>query len=321
MRGFAERQPSEAYNDSERHSTAAFCCEAGTEATTNGPIFFLDENEAYRQTMSRLSNDSNYHVGAEELENISRMFSTLVAASEQRTREYIHEATVSYPDIPGLTANNIGTDIMRQAFAKIETIGHISYEQVLSSLAGASADMHPSHAVLAGHGLGLCQPWTAEQDYECERHQKLPKETYLLEARYSHGVEIVLTEETASVHHLHSYTCSNYSLGYSSKPSSDGDFEQKIYWDDVREFVRNALLTHPDLRPRTAILYGDRCTDREFQAVLIQVLYQVLGEENQPKWLQDGVNPIFAGAMGAAELLKRKTYRKLCLDGQRKLAL
>ena len=271
--------------------------------------------------MSHLSNDTEYHVGAEEIDNFSAMFSKLVAASEERTREYVHAATVSYPDIPGVTANSIGTDIMRQAFAKIETISHVSYEQVLSSLEGASGDMHASHAVLAGHGLGLCQPWKAEQDCECERNQKLPKETYLLAAYYSHGIEIVLTEETTSVYDLQSYTYSNYSLGRSSKPSSDKDFEQEAYWDNVRDFIRNALLEHHDLRPGTAILYGNRCTDREFQAVLMQILYQELGEDNQPNWFQDGLDPAFAGALGAAELLKRKTYRKLCVDGQRKVGL
>ncbi|WPB05051.1 uncharacterized protein RHO25_009700 [Cercospora beticola] len=249
------------------------------------------------------------------------MFSKLVAASEERTREYVHAATVSYPNIPGLVANNIGTDIMRQAFAKIEAIVPVSYEQVLSSVEGASGDIHASPAVLAGHGLGLCQPCKAEQDCVCERHQKLPKETYLMAAYYAHGIEIVLTEETTSVYHLQSYTYSNYSLGYSSKPSSGRDSEQEAYWDDVREFIGNALLEHPGLRPGMAMLYGDRCTDKEFQAVLRQVLYQVLGEENQPMWLQDGVDPIFAGALGAADLLKRKTYRKLCLDRERKLAL
>ncbi|GIZ45392.1 hypothetical protein CKM354_000856200 [Cercospora kikuchii] len=271
--------------------------------------------------MSHLSNDTQYHVGAEEIENISRMFSKLVAASEERTREYVHAATVSYPNILGLVANNSGTDIMRQAFAKIEAIIPFSYEQVLSSLEGGSGDIHASHAVLAGHGLGLCQPWTAEEDCECERHQNLLRETYLLAAYYSHGIEIVLTEETASVYHLQSYSYSNYSLGYSSKPSSDENFEQEAYWENVREFIRDALLEHPDLRPGTAILYGDRCTDKEFQAVLVQVLYQVLGEKNQPNWLQDGADPKFAGALGAAELLKRKTYRKHCLDGQWKMAL
>ncbi|CAK1364828.1 unnamed protein product [Cercospora beticola] len=211
------------------YATAAFSCKSGTEATTNGPILFLDGNEAYRRAMSHLSNDTQHHVGAEEIDNFSAMFSKLVAASEERTREYVHAATVSYPNIPGLVANNIGTDIMRQAFAKIEAIVPVSYEQVLSSLEGASGDIHASHAVLAGHGLGLCQPWKAEQDCVCERHQKLPKETYLMAAYYAHGIEIVLTEETTSVYHLQSYTYSNYSLGYSSKPSSDGDSEQEAY--------------------------------------------------------------------------------------------
>lgn len=238
----------------------------------------------------------------------------------ERTRDYVHAATVSYPEIPGLMANNSGTSAMRQAFAKIDTISHVSYEQVLSSLENASGDMHASHAILAGHGLGLCQPWTAEKDCECVKHQKLPEDTYLLVAYYSHGVEVVITEETTSVYDVRSYTFTNYSLGYDSKPSEE-NLAQEAYWDSMRGFVRNALLEHPDYKPRTAILYGDKCTDVEFQAVLFQVLYQVLGKENQPNWLQDGVDPIFAGALGAAELLKRKTFRKLCMAGQKRIDL
>ena len=268
--------------------------------------------------MSHLSNDSHYHVGAEEISNISKMFSKLISASIERTQNYVHAATLSYPYLPGLATNNIGTNIMRQAFAKIDTISHVSYEQVLSSLEGASGDIHASHAVLAGHGLGLCQPGRrSEEQEDCECEQHLPKNTYLLAAYYSHGIEIILTEETTSVYDLQSYTYNNYSLGYHSKPSNEQ--QRAYYWDNVREFIRNALLEHPGLIPRTAILYGDRCTDVEFRTALVEVLYQFLGHENV-NWLQDGVDPVFAGALGAAELLKRKRFRQLCLmQGRRKI--
>ncbi|KAM3424536.1 hypothetical protein BST61_g6533 [Cercospora zeina] len=90
------------------YATSALSCKTSTEATTNGPIFFLDGNEAYRNTMSHLSNNSHYQIPAEETGNMSRMFSKLVSASMERTRKYVHAATLSYPELPGLTTNNNG---------------------------------------------------------------------------------------------------------------------------------------------------------------------------------------------------------------------
>ncbi|KAI5361740.1 hypothetical protein Slin14017_G084730 [Septoria linicola] len=270
------------------YATSAFSCESGPESI-KGPTVSIEGNNAYRHSMFRLSTNSSYRLGADDASNMSTMFSRLVEASAQRVHSYIHSATLAYPRLTALVADNIEHNIMRKAFEEIDAASFVAYEQILHSSLDRDNDLHASHAILAGHGI----------------------DTYLLAAYYSYGVEIVLTEETTSVYDVQSYTYNNYSLGFRSKPSDDGE---QAYWDNVQDFVRTALLDHPGLKPRTLILYGDKCIDKDFQAVLNQVLNQVLGREDLPRQLLDGVDSTFAGAIGAADLLKRKKYRKLCWE-------
>lgn len=260
--------------------------------------------------MSRLSIDANYEVQTSEIDNISKMLSNLTEASKWRTHSYIGEAALSYPYIPGLVANKTGNAIVRKAFSGIDAVSNVTLKQVLRGQ-DKDNDLHAAHSILAGHGLGLCQPWTAEENCDCARNQGLLAEIYLLVGYYSYGVEVVLTEDTASIYDLEAYTHNNYSLGYSSKPSRENVDHWLEYWDDLRDFLRASLLKHPELEPRTLILYGDRSTDEHFQTVLDMVLRQMFGND-RPRLLVGHVDPVFAGALGAAELLKRKRFREVC---------
>jgi hypothetical protein len=271
------------------------------------PITLVEGNEAYRQMMFRLSTDPEYRLGADEIENIASMLSKLHVAALNRLDTYIHWATLAYPDLPALVAENIRNNVFREAFPR----GN-NYTEVLNSSHDGDNDIHAAHAILAGHGLGLCQPWQSEEDCSCEEHQDLPANTYLLVAYYSYGLEMVLTEATRSSYTVQSYTYNNYSLGYKLQPFRRDDWSS--YWDDVRVFMRTTLRKHPGSRPRTLILYGDRSTDGMFQVALEEVLLQVLGCDDLPHRLLDGVDPVYGGAIGAADMLKRNRYRRSCWD-------
>lgn len=94
---------------------------------------------------------------------------------------------------------------MSNVFAGMQVREDVMYEEVLHHW-DMDNSLHASHSILAGHGLGLCQAWSTENDFDCVVNQGLPAETYLLVAYYSHGVKVVLTEETTSVYDLTAYT-------------------------------------------------------------------------------------------------------------------
>lgn len=73
--------------------------------------------------------------------------------------------------------------------------------------------------------------------------------------------------------------------------------------------MRNALLEHPGLKPGKLTLHGNRSKDAKFQGVLAKVLWETYGP-GRLRWLIDDVDSTFAGAIGAAELLKRKKLRE-----------
>lgn len=234
-------------------------------------------------------------------------FPRLDGASQERLQRYINEAVLAYPNLPALVTDNIENAVLRKAFAGVEKSSWLHYEQILYG--NEDNDIHAAQVILAGHGLGLCQPWETEKNCDCEMY--LPREVYLLAAYYSYGVEFVLTEETTSVYDVRAYTYNNYSLGFRSKPTEEPAI--RSYWDDLRDLLRTVLRDHTGLKPRTLILYGDKCTDTGFQAAVDEVLGEVLGSE-RPQRLRDGVDPTFAGALGAAELAKRKPWRnELCM--------
>lgn len=233
--------------------------------------------------------------------------SRLDRASQERLQRYIPAATLAYPDLPTLVADNVENDIMRKAFAGVEKSSDLAYEQVLYG--NEDNDIHAAQAILAGHGLGLCQPWEAEKDCNCEIGSA--RDVYFLAAYYSNGVEFILTEETTSVYDVQSHTYNNSSLGFQSKPTKE--LAIASYWNHLRDLLRTALRDHAGLKPRTLILYGDKCTDED-QVVVDEVLGEVLAPD-RPQRLQDGVDPTFAGALGVAELGKRKPYgNELCMN-------
>lgn len=86
--------------------------------------------------------------------------------------------------------------------------------------------------------------------------------------------------------------------------------DEKYYWEKIKDVLNRLFAESLRYKPEKVICYGDGCGIEQLRYVVDEVLDRFLGSDNHPSWIEDGVDPSFAGAQGTAELVLRKPYRR-----------
>ncbi|GIZ47215.1 hypothetical protein CKM354_001031400 [Cercospora kikuchii] len=271
----------------------------------------VNGDDAWRALMTRICFDPNSHLGKPGSTATSAsttmvdMIRALVKASEDRLGHRILAATVSMPSREdGSRGGRPISDLVRESFS---VVGLEYLPSVFSSFFGEPL-LYPENSIMAAHDLGLCHPYNVSKNHclgppgRAERS----KETYYLVGYYSDALEVIETSPTALAYEITPYPYTDHQLGESMR---DRNPDEAFYWEQVRRILSMPLLKNI-WKPTKVIVYGDRSNDTHLRQVIAEVLRAFLGEDEQPQWVSDNIDPVFAGAMGAAVFAKRQPFWK-----------
>ncbi|CAK1366432.1 unnamed protein product [Cercospora beticola] len=193
-------------------------------------------------------------------------------------------------------------DIVRKAFSLVG----LGYTQIIAYSYYGEPLLYPENSIMAAHNLGLCHPYNVSSEY-ClgpGRRDRLGREQDYMVGYYTDALEVILTSPTALAYSVTPYPYADYELGENMRQQNP---DESFYWEQVRHLLSTPLLRHV-WKPTRVVMYGDRSNDTQMQQLSKGVLKAFLADEEQPDWVKDKVNPVFAGAMGAAEFTKRELF-------------
>ncbi|SMR61188.1 unnamed protein product [Zymoseptoria tritici ST99CH_3D1] len=270
---------------------------------TNGsniPLARIEGDQTWRALMIKVSTEPDFPHCASCVSTLAAMLRSLSIAAANRLGQPIASASAS------MSAHDAGvhqpvpplSNLIREAFSVVG----LEYVRIMDFTYSGEPVLFPENSVLAGHGLGLCQPYTSNGScLGTPDHRTLPLEVYYYVGYYANALEVSLSSavETADGVVPHPYV--DYSLGTEMLQYQSSE----VYWSSVRR-----LLTMPFLEqiwePTKVIMYGDFGADEEMKKAIREVLGERLTK--MPEWVEDGVDPKYVAALGAAEFAKRKPY-------------
>lgn len=260
----------------------------------------VDGGNEWQELMTRVALKSNAPwFDDSSVAVLAEMIQSLTTKSSQRLDRTITAASASMPGHTATAPYIQPVDrLFRDAFAAVG----IEYLQIIKHSYQGEPVIGPEYAILAGHNLGLCQPYNSNQS--CVRNSTLPTEAYYLVGYYSNELEVTATAETTLAYVLHAYPFVNYHLGAQARHRNP---DEQYYWEAVREFLSLTLAEYRRV-PTKVILYGDQSHEPRLRDIMMAVLEKFFTEEEMPEWIDDGLDPTFAGAFGAAEFALRKPY-------------
>lgn len=194
-------------------------------------------------------------------------------------------------------------DMVKQAFLKVG----LEYTEIVHYSSLGEPLLYPENSITAATDEGLCHPYTSSPScVEDENgHEKLPWQSYYLLGYYSHALEVTTTADTLIAYTMWPYPYVDYHLGAEVR---DRKPDAPYYWEAVRQHLSLPLANFPHRKPNKVFLYGDRVRDERLNQTLEGVLRAFLGDDEMPEWVDVGLDPAFAGAMGAAEFALRQPY-------------
>lgn len=178
----------------------------------------------------------------------------------------------------------------------------LEYVQIVRFSYTGEPVLFPENSVIAGHGLGICQPYTC--DRSClgpPDNRSLPVEVYYYVGYYANALEVSLSSTVLDAYDVVPHPYLDYNLGTESREHQNSE----VYWEGVRRLLTIPLIEHV-WKPTKVVMYGDSGADQELKEAMRGVLAEHLPE--MPQWVEDDLDPKYVGALGAAELAKRKPY-------------
>ncbi|KAF7197649.1 hypothetical protein HII31_00988 [Pseudocercospora fuligena] len=194
-------------------------------------------------------------------------------------------------------------DLLKTAFSA----ANLDYLEIVHYSLFGEPLLYPENVQLAGHSLGLCQPYTSSDHCleDDDQLRNLTSEVYYLVGYYSGALEAIATTPTALAYGITPDPYPDYRLGANARNDNpDEDF----YWQEVRRLLSKPFIRGMIRNPSKIVMYGDHGKDERLTAMVDEIFASFLGDQDMPTWVEDGVDAVFAGAMGAAEFAKRKPY-------------
>ncbi|KAK6432912.1 hypothetical protein LTR95_010916 [Oleoguttula sp. CCFEE 5521] len=190
--------------------------------------------------------------------------------------------------------------ILRNAF---ETAGFEYLPIITWDAAMGEPLIFAENGIVAGHGLGLCQPYTAGS--ECRNGTRAPYDVFYLIGYFGNELEITRTSRQWSAYQSWWYGFpSEQHLG---RDSMHDNPDVEHYWDAVRQRLIKSFSPsgHLSYNITKLIFYGDYAGNPRLRLEVTEVLH-AFGQ--RPQLVDDGIDPVYAGALGVAEFAKRKPY-------------
>jgi hypothetical protein len=176
----------------------------------------------------------------------------------------------------------------------------LNYIQIVRRSAWGEPVVFPENSIVAGHGLGLCYPYTSNTPCRgTPDHYLLPTELYYIVGYYRNALEVTATSSVMDAYSVHPSPYLDYNLG-ADMLKTEGP---EVYWEGVRRFLATTLTWRI---PTKVILYGEFGSDQKMRETVQEALKIYL--PNKPEFVEDGLNPMYVGAFGAAEFAKRQPY-------------
>lgn len=193
--------------------------------------------------------------------------------------------------------------MVKQAFANVD----LEYTPIVYYSSLGEPLLYPENSITAANNEGLCHPYTSSPScVEDENgNKKLPWQSYYLLGYYSHALEVTTTADTLTAYTMLPYPYVDYHLGAEIRDRKPDD---PYYWEAVRQHLSLPLANFPHRKPNKVLLYGDRVRDDRLNQTSEGVLKAFLSDDEMPEWVDIGLNPAFAGAMGATEFALRQPY-------------
>ena len=181
----------------------------------------------------------------------------------------------------------------------------LEYLEIVSASYYGEPLLYPENVVLAGHGLGLCQPYTSPYSCLDDESQLLPGVSYFLVGHHANALEVIITSTTYVAYGVTPGNFLDYNLGAEARHRNP---DEEYYWEQVRQLLHIPLIRRKLETPSKLVYYGDYSDDIHLRTVVREVMRSFLDEDDMPETVADGIDPVFAGAFGAAEFAKRKPY-------------
>lgn len=210
--------------------------------------------------------------------------------------------TSAAASIPGHTAIAHWIHPVDRLLHEAFNANDIEYLQIFDCSYQGDPVVGPENSILAGHKLGLCDPHKSGNS--CVRDDSPPYERYFLVGYYSNEIEVTATGDTMGPYVVHTYPFVDYNLRAEARYRNP---DELYYWEAVRQFLSMPLAEFRRI-PTKIIMYGDRSGEPRLRQIVMEVLEKFLREEQMPEWVDNGMDPVFVGALGAAEFALRKPY-------------
>lgn len=281
---------------------------------TNGsrvPLAKVDGDRSYRDLVHWLAVDPRDFVpstnGAPLKTSrvvLDEMLCSLVTAGSERLGEPIRAAAISLP-CHGRVHHYYDVSIepiLRDSFSVVG----IEYIRTFSHSIWGEPLTYPENTIAAGHGLGLCEPYY-NTSISCIK--AIPDDTYLLVGYYDNALELTRPYDKVvysgwawlyPLWHLGRDARYKGSFGTSSSGPDDA-----YYWEQVRQQLIKVIPPSWHNNISKVITYGPYGDDPRLHQEVMSILEHF---SDNATWVDDGVDGVFAGALGTAELLKRKPY-------------
>ena len=260
------------------------------------------EPENYIAPRSQEIQATDSRIPPHALSTLIVMLRSLVNESEHRLGQPVTAAAVSMPCRNAI--NHWGSpvaDLVREAFSWIG----LEYLEIVSASYYGEPLLYPENVVLAGHGLGLCQPYTSPYSCLDDESQLLPGVSYFLVGHHANALEVIITSTTYVAYGVTPGNFLDYNLGAEARHRNP---DEEYYWEQVRQLLHIPLIRRKLETPSKLVYYGDYSDDIHLRTVVREVMRSFLDEDDMPETVADGIDPVFAGAFGAAEFAKRKPY-------------
>ena len=236
------------------------------------------------------------------LSTLIAMLRSLVKQSERVTGHTVTAAAASMPCRNAI--NHWGSpvaDLVREAFSWTG----LEYLEIVSASYYGEPLLYPENVVLAGRNMGLCQPYTSPYSCLDDDSQLLPGVSYFLVGYYANALEVIITSTTYVAYGVTPGNFLDYDLGAEARHRNP---DEAFYWEQVRRLLHIPLMRRKLKTPSKLVFYGEYSDDIHLRTVVREVIRSFLNEEDMPETVADDIDPVFAGALGAAEFAKRKPY-------------
>ncbi|KAF9760967.1 hypothetical protein IL306_004035 [Fusarium sp. DS 682] len=245
----------------------------------------------------------------------------------------LDRVAVTYPPIPGLATYDLSDALeyagLRPWIAPNGELPRPEVEWPFSSSGLYIEKLSEAHAVMAAHGLGLCENY--KNLFDCQEEEEfLPLEKVMVVGLTKVDLRAEVIMARAPLDYFSNKVLDRF-VDLDAGLGACGNFDSdRAYWDHVADRLKNLLGKQPTKDPLTQVmLVGENSTHPIFLAALWDAMeHSGYGDDSMlvvKGGGDDMISPLFASARGAAQYARWRQEAPIgcqewidCQDGQRR---